>query len=428
MPSSSIPLHWGSAAGDEFYTIKILKEDDFRGYDGFDIGGFDEGDSSFSAHTFYVPKFEIYGDFRRAIAGYSKVSSEQVRFWSCTRRINGTIRPSEPFVEHGTTDSTPMTALVTPYLHSALLPLKLYLEYTNDTRPLGIDSSFVFLKYFDVTGQSIRGIGSIHVSNSSKIASLYRKINRLMEWRPPKKLLLYEEVKPDRIDCLDWQKSFTESEIGDGDITCFQMALTTAETQVFRTWYPELILEAARFYAKLRSEPQGTTHHKLPKQAIDFVVFPGQSFEDALKCVQERLKVTNKDLTSYKFTCSNITESDAASTSFNSHMTCKLLVDPVSFMECMHVACGACAVEWFRRSSICHQCRQPVRAIHDIHAIAGMVEAYCQFNRLAARSDTELANLRTKYKPGQLIEINQPEEAGGDPAAEERWIVQSYVL
>ncbi|CAE6386200.1 unnamed protein product, partial [Rhizoctonia solani] len=236
----------------------ILKEDEFRGYGGFDIGGFDEGDSWFSAHTFYVPKFEIYGDFRRAIAG----------------RINGTIRPSEPFVEHGTTDSTPMTALVTPYLHSALLPLKLYLEYTDDTRPLGIDSSFVFVKYFDVTGQSMRGIGSIHVSNSSKIASLYRKINRLMEWRPPKKLLLHEAI----ISCPRYgilsDFSLGESEIGDGDITCIQMALTTAETQVFRT-YPELILDAVRFYAKLRSESQGTTHHKLPKQAIDFVIFPG---------------------------------------------------------------------------------------------------------------------------------------------------------
>ncbi|KAH7340606.1 ICP0-binding domain of ubiquitin-specific protease 7-domain-containing protein [Rhizoctonia solani] len=420
MSSTTIPESWGNSPSDDFYTIKILREDTFRGYEGFDLADSCDESPSSNVLVFYVPKIESYGVFKTVVLSHVKMSTENVRFWVCFNRQNGTIRPFEP-VKREMADSAPITELVSH--HGTSPRIKMYLEFSDDKSPPLGTRSLVFLKHFDVQGQRIYGIKNIYVHNSSNVSSLHGKINRLMRWRPPRKLLLYE-IKPDRIDCLDGNKSFADSEIVNGDIICFQEALGAAETQTLRTQYPGLVLDAIQFYAKMRSKSQGTIYPKVPKQAIDFVVLPGQSFEDALKCLQERMDISNKDLAGYKFTCSKENDSDIAYSNFNSLMTCticlELLVDPVSFMDCMHVTCGACAVEWFRHSSTCHQCRQPVHAIHYIHVIAATVEAYCQYNRLPNRSATELADLRTKYKPGQLIEISRLEKEDNDPAVEER--------
>ncbi|CAE6503792.1 unnamed protein product [Rhizoctonia solani] len=421
MASTTIPESWGNSPSDDVYTIKILRGDTFRGYEGFDlVDSYDESPSS-KVLVFYVPKIESYGVFKEVVLRHVEMPTEDVRFWVCFNRQNGTIRPFEP-VKREMVDSATMAELVS--CHGTSVRIKMYLEFADDKKPPLSTHSLVFLKHFDVQRQRIYGVKKIYVHNSSKVSSLNGKINRLMRWRPARKLHLYEEIKPDRIDCLDRNKSFADSEIVNGDIICFQEALSVAETQTLRTQHPRLVLDATQFYAKMRNKSQETKYPKVPKPAIDFVVLPGQSFEDALKSLQERMDILNKDLTGYKFTCSQENDSVVAYSNFDSLMTCticlELLVDPVSFMDCMHVTCGACAVEWFRHSSTCHQCRQPVRAVHYIHAVAATVEAYCQYNSLANRSDAELANLRAKYKPGQLIEINRREKIDSDPTAEER--------
>ena len=53
-------------------------------------------------------------------------------------------------------------------------------------------SIMIFLKHFDVTRQSLYGIGKVYVSRSAKVADLYQFINEKMRWSAGTPLKLYE--------------------------------------------------------------------------------------------------------------------------------------------------------------------------------------------------------------------------------------------
>ncbi|KAG8759590.1 hypothetical protein FRC12_009721 [Ceratobasidium sp. 428] len=83
----------------------------------------------------------------------------------------------------------------------------------------------------------------------------------------------------------------------------------------------------------------------------------------------------------------------------------ELYVDPVEFLNCLHLACGACAAEWLASSSTCPQCRENVHGTRDSHYAAAVADVYqtiapnsdlCQ-----ARTADERRALREKYRPGQ---------------------------
>ena len=50
----------------------------------------------------------------------------------------------------------------------------------------------IFLKHFDVTRQSLYGIGKVFVLRTSKVADLYQYINEKMRWAAGTPLKLYE--------------------------------------------------------------------------------------------------------------------------------------------------------------------------------------------------------------------------------------------
>ena len=50
----------------------------------------------------------------------------------------------------------------------------------------------VFLKHFDATGQSLFGIGKVHIPRASKVSDLIPIINERMRWESGTQLKLYE--------------------------------------------------------------------------------------------------------------------------------------------------------------------------------------------------------------------------------------------
>lgn len=61
------------------------------------------------------------------------------------------------------------------------------------------------------------------------MGSVVEELNLMAGFEPGTDLILYEEIKPDMIDLMDTEKSFSDSEIQDGDIICIQKALTEEE-------------------------------------------------------------------------------------------------------------------------------------------------------------------------------------------------------
>src|SRR5712671_2737439 len=87
----------------------------------------------------------------------------------------------------------------------------------------------VFLKHFDTSKQTLHGIGKCYAQRNAKISDLIPTINERMRWTPGTPLKLYEEIKPGMIECMKPKLTFSQSEIQDGDVICFQVDLSDKE-------------------------------------------------------------------------------------------------------------------------------------------------------------------------------------------------------
>ncbi|CAE6447144.1 unnamed protein product [Rhizoctonia solani] len=96
----------------------------------------------------------------------------------------------------------------------------------------------------------------------------------------------------------------------------------------------------------------------------------------------------------------------------------QLYIDPVALLDCLHLACGACAKQWLKSSETCHQCRETVRGVRDNHHTLAVVEAYqsaAPNSSLCRERTTEvIAALREQYKPGQELNIGEGNEESSD--------------
>src|SRR5579871_1112447 len=84
----------------------------------------------------------------------------------------------------------------------------------------------IFLKWFDVDNQRLRGVRPIYVHRQDKTGKLSSIVADMMGWKqepgePPVSIAFYEEIKPGMIETLKPNATFTQSEIQDGDIVCF---------------------------------------------------------------------------------------------------------------------------------------------------------------------------------------------------------------
>jgi ubiquitin carboxyl-terminal hydrolase 7 len=87
----------------------------------------------------------------------------------------------------------------------------------------------VFLKHFDTSKQTLRGIGKCYAQRTAKVQDLVPTINERMRWTPGTPLKLYEEIKPGMIELMKPKHTFQQSEIQDGDIICFQVEMKEQE-------------------------------------------------------------------------------------------------------------------------------------------------------------------------------------------------------
>lgn len=77
------------------------------------------------------------------------------------------------------------------YLHLYVLN-NLILFLTISCVQITSNSIMIFIKYFDVSKQSLYGIGKTYVQRTSKVGDLCHVINEKMRWTPGTPLKLYE--------------------------------------------------------------------------------------------------------------------------------------------------------------------------------------------------------------------------------------------
>jgi ubiquitin carboxyl-terminal hydrolase 7 len=126
----------------------------------------------------------------------------------------------------------------------------------------------IFLKWFDVDNQCIRGQRAIYVNRHDKTGRLTSIVAEMMNWKaeqgePPVTIVFYEEIKPGMIEPLKPNATFVLSEIQDGDIICFMRGQSTKRSVsleiVINGRLDELIKEGkypdpARYYEFLHNK------------------------------------------------------------------------------------------------------------------------------------------------------------------------------
>ncbi|CAO3657616.1 unnamed protein product [Mucor hiemalis] len=249
---SDIPVHLKRRLDDEKATIEKRKKDrldmqlnvkvavvtdqSFEDYQGFNLAIFDDRFLEVSPHVqvFKAPKTEKISAFKQQLVDHYKLSPDRFRLWSILYRKNKTVRVDQPLdaaEERLSVEKMRETTCVSTLSNGFT---KLYLEIAEDNKPLPIlknDQMLLFVKYFDVKQQKLRGLGHIFVSLNDKVNSILSTSVEKAGLPKSTSIQLYEEVRPTSIDLLKGDQTFRRAEIQHGDIVCFQQSLSVKETE-----------------------------------------------------------------------------------------------------------------------------------------------------------------------------------------------------
>lgn len=192
--------------------------------------------------------------------------------------------------------------------------MKLYMEVAD--KPINGKAWFptvpeashimVFLKFFDPEKQALEGLGHLYIQKFGKVGDITRVLCEKKEFPPDTPLKIYEEIKPNMIEEMKLKSTFQQSEIQDGDIICFQKALTEKEIQEHTTsgrysdiphFYESLTLRiVVSFKPKLKDRD--------PKPEFDLVLNKKWTYDQVAGAVGTHL---NTDPLKLRFTTAHST-------------------------------------------------------------------------------------------------------------------------
>ncbi|KAF9532244.1 hypothetical protein CPB83DRAFT_847503 [Crepidotus variabilis] len=211
-----------------FLTAKVITDETFSQHEGFDLASFDEKNWPPSdLPSFRVLKTENYSTFKSRVALHFGYPESQIRLWVLVNRQNKTVRPDTPIPEN---EPALTVEVIRNNMAARQNDLRLYLDIIPDpSKPEPPPQSImIFLKHFDTFKQTLYGVGKVYISKTSKVSDLVPLINERMRWIGTP-LKLYEEIKPGMIELMKLKMTFSQSEIQDGDVICFQVDLPEKE-------------------------------------------------------------------------------------------------------------------------------------------------------------------------------------------------------
>lgn len=206
---------------------QIITDATFKDHQGFDLALFDDRTMPASdLPSFRVPKQQTFTDFKAKLAEDMGYDPNSIRLWVLVNRQNKTVRPDTVVPENDPTLSASLTIfvggsnmlmwmqtttameVVRDKMASKTHDLKLYLEHLDDyaKAPPGDAKDqpiMIFVKHFDVTGQTLNGLGHFYVTRHQKVGDLVPQINAKMNYPPETPLRLYEVRSPCLLEGLD---------------------------------------------------------------------------------------------------------------------------------------------------------------------------------------------------------------------------------
>ncbi|OAV95865.1 hypothetical protein PTTG_04895 [Puccinia triticina 1-1 BBBD Race 1] len=252
-----------------YLTTKIVTEKTFRAHQGFDMALFDAKNMPPSdLPTFRVAKQERFLDFKSRLAQNQGHQPEQIR-------LRPLFAPEErPRVAVPEDDHT-LTMESVRQMAPSDQDLHLYLEVidpAHEAQAAEVEEKqlMIFLKYFNVSDQTLSGIGHFWVKEGQKGTDLVPLIKSRMEFPEDRRLKIYEEIAPGQVNLIDLNTIFTETEMADGDIICFELEFSNEELE--NLGRKRLYLDPVSFYDFLANRVlvQFKPRHTAMAKTIEF--------------------------------------------------------------------------------------------------------------------------------------------------------------
>ncbi|WJX28511.1 ubiquitinyl hydrolase 1 [Trifolium repens] len=226
-----------------YTVIKVVRDEDIAAQIGKDIY-FDLVDYD-KVKGFHVQKKTSFNVFKEEAAKEFGIPARFQRFWVLGKRQNHTYRPFRPLTH--IEEAGPVGQLkVLNKVHKETLKLFLEVERGPDLRPIapvnkGKDDVLLFFKLYDPEKEELRYVGRLFVNCTDKPSKILTRLNKLAGYDPDEEIELYEEIMFEpNVMCehVDKKLTFQESELGNGDIICFQKASEMVNENHFR--YPDV--------------------------------------------------------------------------------------------------------------------------------------------------------------------------------------------
>jgi len=245
-------------------------------------------------------KTDTVGSLREKLATevYNIKDKSALRFWNVVRRQNRTKRPELPINENDDMTIEEMLKEHKPlprekdnytryliYVDYTIFAKQPQLKITNDV------NCMVFLKYYDPITRNMEFVGNYIIDRKDKkFSEMVPDFNEMKGFPKDTQLLLYEEIKPDMIEEIPLKNNSTTAEIGNGDIICFQKALTEEQEEQLRS-SKDAIVYIPEFFKSVRNKVIVNFKEREDKEDEHFVPASKEYLEFKL----ELLKTMNYD-------------------------------------------------------------------------------------------------------------------------------------
>lgn len=215
-----------------YLNLGVITAKTFQHHHGFDLTNVDAAVDDPAAAQFHrILRTTKIKELAATVAKDLDLEDDQVRFWVMVGRQNKTSRPDQPIKDGEMTVEEAWSRYSSKgknfYLWAENGPKENGKVEWPDLTPSngGNTPILVFLKYFDVEKQTLTGVGHVYVRKHDKVSEIAPMINGLMQWDPTTSIQLFEEIKFSMIEAMKPKQTFSQSEIQDGDIICFQKNL-----------------------------------------------------------------------------------------------------------------------------------------------------------------------------------------------------------
>ncbi|KAJ5176850.1 uncharacterized protein N7482_002727 [Penicillium canariense] len=210
-----------------YMNIGVLTEETFQSHHSFDLTSADlPADDPALPAQYRVRRSKKVREFAEEIAEERGLDVNSIRFWVMVSRQNKTTRPDQVIKD---TEMTVEDACAKFGTRGNLFRLWMEVAPAGSEAWSDSDSVLVFLKNFDVTTQTLSGVGPVYVRKNQKVQELAPIILSKMNWPAGTDFMLFEEIKHNMIDAMKPKQTFQQSEIQDGDIITFQRTIKDSE-------------------------------------------------------------------------------------------------------------------------------------------------------------------------------------------------------